>query len=149
MAGFRRKVYELDFTDPTWNGLKVTARGASIDEAIELEQLLNLGGALLDPEHETERKRYYGLLASLLLGWNLADDELDADGMPTGGEVPIPCDETTLRGEDFVMVQAIARAWLRAVLRVAPPLPERSNSGEADSLEPFELMEAASLSQTT
>jgi len=147
--GFKRRVYHLTFADPSWNGLEVDARGASLDQAIELERLLNLGPALADPANETERKTYYGLLASLLIDWNLVDDEIDLDGMPTGREIPVPCNEEQLRKEDFVMVSQITRAWLRAVITVAPPLPTSSNSGEQDLPGQFELMEAASLSQTS
>lgn len=132
--GFERRMYSLDFDSTNWEGLEVRARGINLDEAMELQRLMDLGRAMLEPgeEREADRRAFYGIMEKMLISWNRTDD----------GE-PVPLDEKHLREEEWTMLQQMTLAYLRAVLSVPPPLSQPSSDG-APSGELFQLMEQQS-----
>lgn len=145
--GFQRRTYNLIFTDESFSGFEVRARGGSVDDAMAMMRLLSLGGAFLHPTDEArraDREELYALLAGarhggiggLLLGWNLEDDN---------GQ-PVPLTNDQLHKEELALIITVAKSWLDAVIGVPPPLSPRSPNGEP-SPEQFELMEAASVGQ--
>lgn|SRR6185436_17535873 len=133
--GFERVVYQLDFSGTRWKGLEVRARGTTFEEGMELQRLLDLGGDILkrdDPVAAEDRKRYYELIASVVIDWNRTDE----------GE-PVPVDEKHMALEEMAMLQAMTHAYLRTVFEVAPPLSQPSSGGEP-SEELFRQMEPLS-----
>lgn len=133
---FHRRTYALRFTDPSWNGFEVRAKGLTIEESVEYEGLI-FGGAsvLADPERLT---RFYEITSKFLVSWNLLDDNDD----------PVPTDVDHLRKEEASMIFAIAKAWIGAAVSVPPPLSESSTSGDP-SQEEFDLTAALSESQSS
>jgi hypothetical protein len=133
--GFERRTYLLEFEDmPGFEGLWIRARGATLDEAVDLEYLLELGRKILERNNEMKenRDRYYRILDDLFIEWNRTDD----------GE-PVPCDEKHIRLEELPLLQTATRQWLRAVFTVPPPLSQPSPNGSPPP-ELFEVMEHAS-----
>jgi len=75
----------------------------------------------LDPKERIARTRENaGALASLVLSWNLADDD--------GNPVPVGVDGL-LAACDDVMIGAMREAYTSATSRVSPPLPKNSVDG--------------------
>lgn len=133
--GFERVMYKLEFDDPRWAGLEIRARGATFEQAMELQRIMGLGIDLLkrdDPIAEEDRRRYYALLAEIIVDWNRTD-----------GGVPVPVDEKNMALEELPMLQSMTRAYLRATFEVPPPLSRPSSDGEP-SEELFQLMEPLS-----
>lgn len=109
------------------HGLQVTMRRRPLGRVIE--------AWLVDGEDEPRsdltmkevierRRRDADELASLVVSWNLADDE--------GAPVPIT-GEGVLDNCDQAMISAMWRAYNDATVRVPPPLPESSGAGPAVS----------------
>lgn len=130
--GFERVAYRLDFDDTKWAGLEVRARGVTLDEAMQLQQLLDLGSGILAEDAEQDRRRYFTLLTSIVIDWNRTDS----------GE-PVPVDEKHMALEEIGMLQAMTHAYLRGVFEVPPPLSLPS-SDTGPSEEQFLLMEQLS-----
>lgn len=133
--GFERVVYKLDFEETRWAGLEVRARGTTLEEAMELQRLLDLGADLIkrdDAIAAQDRERYYELLSTVVIDWNRTDE----------GE-PVPTDSKHMALEEMAQLQAMTRAYLRSVFEVAPPLSQPS-SDTGPSEELFQLMEPAS-----
>lgn len=119
MTGFMRRTFVLDFEDPSFNGLEVRTRSASLGTLMRMQELM--GMALGDGEHVTEREEFfYHLADSVLISWNLLDEQ----------GVPVKISPESLAEEEWPMIRQIARAWVRAVTSVAPPLSNSSSDGD-------------------
>lgn len=137
----RRKILNLAFEDPEFEGLEVRAHAVSMGKILDVADQAEAmrGGAGL--------KDVRGLLtmfADNLLTWN-AEDE---DGMP------IPVTGEGLLSQDPDWVIAVVLAWFDAMVSVPGPLDRRSTSGkpfpvasipmETPSLSPESLQKLAS-----
>lgn len=126
--GFHRRTYLLDFSDPTFHGLEVRARGCSLEQAMELQRCINLGGNIGAAGFEADRRRWFELLAELIIEWNLLDEQ----------DRPVPITPEAIAQEEFTLLSAICVAYLLAVVSVSAPLPQPSSDGPS-SLEGFDI----------
>lgn len=112
----------LEFDDPTFNGLIVKTRSASLEFLVRMQELMQFN--LADPEHEDDKKELFTKMSSLMsgpgLGWNLTDDDGKAVG--TG--------PAQLAKEEWPLIKLIARAWVLAVADVPAPLSRPSSDGD-------------------
>jgi hypothetical protein len=124
--GFQRRTFLLEFQDPSFHGLEVRTRSASLDVLFRMQTLMSTD---LGPnEHAAERKEFYQLLAGgsnsfgplpILVSWNLLDDHNE----------PVPITPDQLSKEEWPMVRAIVLAWIGALASVPPPLSQPSSAG--------------------
>lgn len=139
--GYRRKVYKLVFDDGQHEGLEVRARGISIERAVKMlalgSSLAGAAGILADNEEgAVQRERLYDGLATVLLDWNVEED----DG------TPVPTTVDGIRTVDWDVVMAIFEAWSTAVMGVGRPLPPSSNGGVPSDEQALLTLPAESLS---
>lgn len=109
----KRKIYDLDFTGTEYDGLKVTVRGVSTGQALDIDAARVDGG-------DEAMRGMLELLAEQLVDWNIEDD----DGQP------VPANLDGLRAQDIGLNLAIVNAWQTAMAGVPAPLESGSTSGE-------------------
>lgn len=127
-AGFHRRTYLLGFDDPSFNGLEVRCRGASLDQAMELQRLLIIGAEIADDKHDVDRRSWFELLAGLVVEWNLLDEQNE----------PVALDAKTIGREEFSLLRAITTSYLMAAVMPPGPLSQPSSDGSS-SLEGYEI----------
>jgi hypothetical protein len=117
--GFRppRKIYTLDFTGTDYDGAHVRMRGTTLAEQIHVEDLR----ASDAPDSGLE---LFEFLASLLVDWNIEDDN----------EQPVPATLDGVRAQDFGFTVAIMNALQTAVTGVSAPLEPSSADGEPSAV---------------
>lgn len=120
--GYKAKRYRLVWDDGEYAGLEVTMKPASIGQMMEMEQI---GG--LDPQKTSvaEIRPLIGMLAGLIVSWNVEDD----DGQP------VPADEDGITGQDIGMLTAIITEFGRRITAVDPTSPNGSPNG-AEAVTP-------------
>ncbi len=116
--GFRHKpkIYKLVFADPEMEGLIVRARSTSTRQFLEIQSMAD---AADDAEGVTAMKTLFATFASVLVSWNLEDD--DGQELPTSVDV--------LLDQEFAFVMAMVTAWIEAVGGVTGPLDSSSTNG--------------------
>ncbi|MEV6181355.1 hypothetical protein [Streptomyces sp. NPDC052015] len=107
----KRKIYNLDFTGTDYEGLEVKMRALTVGEELEFDALRGKDG---------NAREFFELLATLLVSWNVEDDEGRA----------VPCSFKGVCSQDGAMVLAILNAGQAAASGVSDPLPQSSPSGE-------------------
>jgi hypothetical protein len=123
-TGFRRRTFVLEFEDPSFNGLIVRARSASLGDFTRMQELMlmNLG----TDEHLDERHELFDRLAGtdeypgLIKSWNVLDDN----------DQPVPIDPESLAKEEWPLIRNICRAWRAALIEVPRPLSQPSSDGD-------------------
>lgn len=138
-TGFRRRTFVLEFEDPSFGGLEVRTRSASLDDLMRMQELMNIQIG----RHEAERRELYDRLGGsdqypgLIISWNLLDDN---------GQ-PVPTDPESLAKEEWPLIRNICRAWVSALIEVPRPLSPPSSDG--DQLEglviPMQTLPSSSL----
>lgn len=122
--GFRRRIYTLRWpADSMWGGLVVKCKPASIGTVAELLGIKDLSiedASDLAPEELEALKEVFRKFGSLVVSWNLTDDE----------DQPVPVDVESLVDEDFLMAMAIIGGYMQAISSVPPPLADASSSGQ-------------------
>lgn len=132
--GFTRSTLLLKFDDPQWEGFEVDSRRLSIDALLAIAGLraLNLR------DTEAARKEFLSLaeaVGSVLIAWNLEEDELGEDNKPTGVKLPVPLTVANLAAQDYRMLFAIADALMDASAGVSPPLSPPSSDTDTSAEE--------------
>lgn len=123
-TGFRRRTFVLEFEDPSFGGLEVRTRSASLDDLMRMQELM--ATPLGTGEHEAERQELYDRLGGsdqypgLIISWNLLDDR----------DQPVPTDPESLRKEEWPLIRNICRAWVSALVEVPRPLSPPSSDGD-------------------
>lgn len=123
-TGFRRRTFVLEFEDPSFGGLEVRTRSASLDDLMRMQELMNT--MIGRPEHEADRRELYDRLGGsdqypgLIISWNLLDDN---------GQ-PVPTDPESLTKEEWPLIRNICRAWVAALIDVPRPLSLPSSDGD-------------------
>lgn len=107
----KRKIYELDFAGTLHEGLKVSMRGTTVGEELELDALRGTEGSA---------RRMFEVMTGLLVEWNVEDEH--------GRPVPATFDGVCTQDSD--MISAILDALRQASSGVPDPLPQASPSGE-------------------
>jgi hypothetical protein len=147
MTGFMRRTFVLDFEDPSFNGLEVRTRSASLGTLMRMQELMSM--ALGDGEHDSEQAEFFWHLGHqapaedgrqrILISWNLLDEQ---------GQ-PVEISPEQLAEEEWPMIREIARAWVRAVTSVPRPLSSSSSDGDrSEELNLETLAAAANLAMT-
>jgi hypothetical protein len=139
MPVIRKRTFTLKFQDydnDLLDGLEVKARSVSIDDYLEISDLLgNVEGPRVGG-----RERYLNLLekfAPVLVEWN-AQEELDP-----GQVTDVPLSVAGLMSLEEWVATEIVRSWLVAVSSVPVPLARPSSDGEqspALSTLPVEML---------
>ena len=119
--GFKRerRIYNLIFDDPEFNGLEVKVRSIPIRE---LRHLMSLDTEASD---RIERAKAIDTLmqsfAGALVSWNMEDD----NGRP------LPTSLEYIESEDVDFIMMIVGQWLQVIARVGDdtPLPGTSSTG--------------------
>lgn len=106
-----RKVYNLTFEDPDYNGLLIQARGLTVEEVAQV------GRWQQDVEGD---EASYTLFASKIVSWNVED--------PPG--CPVPTTYDGIKSQDEAWALSVLQAWLGAVTGVGAPLGRGSTNGE-------------------
>lgn len=119
MTGFHRRTFVLEFEDPSFGGLEVRTRSASLADLMRMQELMNL--PIGEAGHEHERDELFDRLGGILIGWNLLDDN----------DEPVPTTPGQLVKEEWPLIRAICRAWVKALIEVPRPLSPSSFDGEA------------------
>jgi hypothetical protein len=155
MTGYQRSTLKLKFDDPDLDGLEVRVKRMPIGDLLAVTTLSELGGAIA--EMGEQLGKLLDTLSDALLSWNLEDahgnpvptykgepaHDVVSDG---GGVTRVP--STGLYSVDIDLILSIVEGWMSAAAGVSRPLPRSSSSGEP-SPGAFELMAAASLSQSS
>ena len=124
MTGFHRRTFLLEFEDPSFGGLEVRTRSAALGDLMRMQELMETQIGRL--EHAEERRELYERLggsderAGLIIEWNLLDDSNE----------PVPTTAEQLEKEEWPLIRAICRAWVRALVDVSPPLSQPSSDGD-------------------
>lgn len=118
MTGFNRRTFRLEFEDPSFSGLEVRMRSATLGEVVRLQELMNTNFAT--PDHADELTAFHELLAGKIISWNLLDDSNE----------PVVTDAQQIAKEEWPLIKAIAFAWLQALVAVPPPLSRPSSGGD-------------------
>ena len=127
--GYKRPPLLLTFSNPEFEGLEVRAKRPSVGDIFDLARLRTVPPGLTE-EQITQRAREMQVkVASFIRSWNLEEDELDADGEPTGRDVPVPVTPEGVARQDFDLITAIMTAIGAGGAGVAPPLSQPSNGG--------------------
>jgi hypothetical protein len=124
MTGFKPRRFVLEFEDPSFGGLEVVTRSASLDDLMRMQELMAtpLGNA----EYANERRELFERLggtderAGIIVRWNLLDDH----------DEPVPTDPSSLEKEEYPLIRAICRAWIAALIEVPRPLSLPSSDGD-------------------
>lgn len=123
-TGFHRRTFVLEFEDPSFAGLQVRVRSASLDDLIRMQELMHT--EIGTPGHEDDRQELYDRLGGtdrypgLLISWNLLDDN----------DEPVPTTPDSLAKEEWPLIRNICRAWLAALVSVPAPLSLPSSDGD-------------------
>jgi hypothetical protein len=117
-SGFQRRTFRLEFDDPSFDGLVVRCRSASLGFLIRYEELMRMNLSL--PEHSEELWEMYEHVERIIISWNLLDDDNE----------PVGTDAAQLSKEEWPMIRQIVRAWHKAVTEVPPPLSRPSSDGD-------------------
>jgi hypothetical protein len=117
----KRKVYDLDFAETEYDGLRVKVRGLTTGEFLDL---MSLSGS--EDEGSKETEELLKLFASHLVSWNLEDDDSD-ELVPTTYE--------GIRSNDYGMNMAIINAWTSALANIPEKTEKKSDSGEPALVE--------------
>lgn len=140
-AGVRRRTFVLEFEDPSFGGLEVRTRSASLDDLMRMQELMYT--QVGRKEYEAERQELFDRLGGtdqypgLIISWNLLDDN----------DQPVPTDPESLAKEEWPLIRNICRAWVAALIEVPRPLSRPSSDG--DRLEglsiPMQTLPSSSL----
>lgn len=123
-TGFRRRTFVLEFEDPSFGGLIVRTRSASLDDLMRMQELMNI--PIGRKEHEDDRQELYDRLGGsdqypgLIVSWNLLDDNGEA----------VPTEPESLSKEEWPLIRSICRAWVAALVDVPRPLSQPSSDGD-------------------
>lgn len=123
--GFKReqKTYKLIFEDPSLDGLEVVAKGLSVGELLNVNEL--------DRNKETETtKELLKIVAEHIISWNLEHED---------GSAVKPSYEA-LVAQDFEFTTAVLAAWLSAVASVSTNLEKTSSHSETMGSLPMETL---------
>jgi hypothetical protein len=110
----KRKIYNLDFTGTEYDGLKVTVRGVSTGQALDIDTARDDGS-------DEGMRRMLELLAEQLIDWNVEDE---------AGE-PVPATLEGIRAQEIGLNLAVINAWQTAMAGVPDPLESGSTSGDS------------------
>jgi hypothetical protein len=147
------KTYKLTWaTDHELHGLEVRTRALPLGTFMELIDLAatfeGMDTTDLSAEDAKAVRQLLDGFAGALMSWNLEEPELDADGEPTGGSVPVPCTAQGLYTQDIGFAMGLIQEWMSAVASVPAPLPRPSAAGEP-SLEASMPMDVSSPSRAS
>ncbi len=112
----KRKLYQLDFTGTSLEGLAVSIRGMSVAEALSLADL----GEMQAGDVEAEKVReVFEFVVSKIESWNLTDEQ----------GFPVPPSAEEIMSWDAGEAFAAIAAWQASVMDAPAPLERRSNGG--------------------
>ena len=131
----KRTIFDLVFTDPDLNGIRVSA--GSIDTGTFLDLTSMMSGGITQEDINAVRKMFTQF-AAVLESWNLEEED--------GSEIPATVEG--LYSLEFPFTIRLIKAWLNTVGSIPDPLERKSISG-VTSLEESMTMETLSLSHTS
>lgn len=123
---YQRPTVVLDFESPEFAGLEVRVRRFTMGQLDRIGELYDAAGDERLANTDAAGVEILELLLGRLVDWNLADD----DGTP----VPLPSTVSELVEHDVPLVRSILGGTIAASRRVAPPLPQPSDT-PSDGLE--------------
>jgi hypothetical protein len=109
-----KTVYKLDFSETEHAGLEVAVRAGAIGDLLALQELADQ-----DALTAAEARQMFSGFASLLVSWNVEDD----DGRP------VPPGYEGVAAQETGFIKAIITAFYENVAAAPPPLPGTSSSG--------------------
>lgn len=118
MSGFHRRTFLLEFEDPSFGGLEVRTRSASLLDLMRMQDLMAL--PLGHEQHAAERAELFERLSKIIIDWNLLDDN----------DEPVPTTPEQLEKEEWPLIRDICRAWVAALVSVPVPLSQPSPDGD-------------------
>jgi hypothetical protein len=126
-VGYKRekKIFRLQFEDPSMAGLEVRAKSTSMGEYLTISRLLTrlqANPGLVESDVDT-LEELFARFARVLVSWNLEDEDED------GRDVAIPPTKEGLLGQDPDFAMGVVNAWASAVGGVDEELGKDSNSG--------------------
>lgn len=120
--GFKRSTLVLEFADPEFDGLVVSAKRLSVGQALEMDRLAATMG---DNSVHENVEQFIKYLADGIISWNLEDDD----------DNPIPHTYESLMQQDLPLIMAIGSAWRMTATSVPAPLAGDSESGDQSLAE--------------
>jgi hypothetical protein len=122
--GFKKQstLFKLEFEDPSYSGLEVTAKSVPTGDFLDLMEAaarMDLTSKDLSPEDLKAVRILVNGFASALVSWNLEDDD----------DKPVPANVEGVRAQELDFVLPIITAWMDAVAGVSSSLGKESNSG--------------------
>jgi hypothetical protein len=121
--------YDIRFHDAPLRGLRVVARGSTLDALFEFADM-NEAPDVKTPEGLATVRIMYQQFAKHLVSWNL-----------TRGGVPVPATEEGLNSCEHSNVTRIVAAWLDAVQGLNRPNEEASSGASLPDVSlPMELL---------
>lgn len=122
--GFKKQstVFKLEFEDPAYSGLEVTAKSVPTGDFLDLMEAatrMDLTSKDFSPEDMKAVRILIDGFSNALVSWNLEDDD----------DKPVPADTTGVRAQELDFLLPIVTAWMDAVAGVSANLGKGSNSG--------------------
>ena len=114
----KRKLYDLDLTGTSLEGLTLIMKGLTVEESLNLALLQDM---VKEPTKDQIKKTrdLFAMVAEKIERWDLEDD----DGQP------IPPSPVELLGWDFSDAMLVIDRWQEKVQEVPGPLEPKSNDG--------------------
>lgn len=139
-----RRTFKIVFREGhEFDGLEVRMKSVSVGKLLALLPVVDQLDDMLKSSDLEPVESVFRELAALIDWWNVEEEELDLNGVPTGKLVPVTPDYAGLVAQDLRMVNAIMRQWAKHVAGVSAPLDGPSPSGNP-SLEASIPMETLS-----
>jgi hypothetical protein len=121
MTGYQRPTLRLEWPeDSEFHGLVVRMTRMSVGEYLDSPVLNSTVLRMLASDDRASINDLAGLIRTHTLEWNLLDQ----------AGVPVELTMNSLIGQDPLLLDAIARAWLNASTGVSAPLSPPSADGE-------------------
>lgn len=120
MAGYTRpRTLKLTWADGEFEGLEIRAKRVGLETFLDLAPLIDGKYDVFDPDSRTELREMFTQFSTVLLSWNLEDE----DG------VPVPCTTDEYMRQDPMFVREVLDQWAQAISGVAAPLDQPSPAG--------------------
>lgn len=116
---YRRPLLRLRFSEQEYEGLVVRCRRPSLDHLLTIDRLSDLRQDMTPEDIDDIVAEVFGVLAELVVDWNLVDDE----------DSPVPTSAAGLRGQDVALIQRIVGALRRSSTGSPDPLGSPSAGG--------------------
>ncbi len=128
----KRKLYAIDLTGTSLEGLDLVMCGLTVRESLTLSGLQDMAEAPAGEQAEKLRE-LFEFVAGKIARWNLEAEN------PDGTREPVAPSADELMSWDTGEAFAIIAAWQKAVEGVSDPLERRSSAGSRWEGEPIPM----------